>query len=331
MLFFQLRSQGLIVKQVQTFPIPIEGESCTVFLDGTVYFSAEDQPLFAFKASESTQAPEVTTISEEISSFGLATYHSDSQDFLIVADKDSLNVYDDKLNRKGSVKLIGVSDLSIEGGLSVFQSASKNFSAGVFAFTFEGGDDAGVAIGSLKDVLSATNIRANTRFDPSKKTCKKCMQPISKKCSNNGYRTGNSCQCLVGFSGRDCSRITCQNSCSGHGTCTGPNICDCARGWAGPDCSFKAVQAKYETDANGGDGDDPAIWIHPTHPDRSRIVTTTKSEEGAGFAVFDLTGKFLQHVPGEEPNNVDIISNFTAGTGTVDLTFAACRGDNTLW
>ena len=317
--------------QVQTFPTPIEGESCAVFLDGTVYFSAEDQPLFAFKASESPQAPKITTILDKISSVGLAIYHSSSQEFLFVAHEESLSVYDDKLNKRASVKLAGASDLSVQGGLSILQSSFMDHPAGAFALAFEGEDDAGVAVGSLKDILSTANIRFNTEFDPSKITCRRCIQPISRRCSNNGYLRGNTCQCLVGFGGHDCSNITCQNSCSGHGSCTRPNICRCARGWAGPDCSFKALQAKYETDANGGDGDDPTIWFHPTRPDQSRIVTTTKSEEGAGFAVFDLRGKFLQRIAGEEPNNVDIISNFTVGTGTVDLTFAACRGDNTLW
>ena len=240
-------------------------------------------------------------------------------------------MYDSKLNKKGGFALAGISDLSIEGGLSILQSASKTFPSGAFAFAFEGEEGTGIAVGSLKDILATTGIRADLKYDPSNKTCRRCEQPISKQCSNNGYRQNNACQCLAGFSGRDCSKNTCQNSCSGHGLCIGPNTCKCASGWGGPDCSFTIVQAKYETDANGGDGDDPAVWIHPTHPDQSRIVTTTKSEEGAGFTIFDLKGGLLQHVSGEEPNNVDIIYNFTLGTGTTDLTFAACRGDNTLW
>ncbi|KAH8150331.1 uncharacterized protein LAJ45_05542 [Morchella importuna] len=88
---------------------------------------------------------------------------------------------------------------------------------------------------------------------------------------------------------------------------------------------------KYETDPNGSDGDDPAIWIAPGNStENSRIITTTKSELGAGFGVFDLTGKKLQTMAAEEPNNVDVIYDFPVGNRTADLVFAACRGDNTL-
>lgn len=321
----------LMLLQVQTFSVPIEGESCAVFLDGTVFFSAEDQPLFSFKASESTQAPAINTASETIPVIGLATYHGSSRDYLFVLADEDLNVYDNRLESRGKYKLGGIADLSVEGGLSILQSASKAYPYGILAFAFEGEKDTGVAVGSLKDVLSLSGIQANTKFNPGKATCRKCIQSLSSRCSSNGYRVRSSCQCLKGFAGQDCSMTTCQKSCSGHGSCIGPNVCKCSSGWAGPDCSFKAVQAKYETDANGGDGDDPAIWIHPTLPEQSRIITTTKSEEGAGFSTFDLKGNLLQHVPGEEPNNVDVIFNFTLGTETTDLTFAACRGDNTLW
>lgn len=296
-----------------------------------MFFSAEDQPLYSFTASESSQIPMIKTLTKDISVLGLAAYHVDSKDFLLIIDSESLHVYDPNLNQKGSVLLTGISDLSVEGGLSILQSASQSYPSGAFAFVFEGEEDAGVAIGSLQAILALSKIRPKTKFDPRDKTCRKCTQPISKKCSNNGYGQNGTCQCFAGFSGRDCSKVTCQNSCSGHGSCIAPNTCKCAPGRSGPDCSFVAVKAKYETDANGGDGDDPAIWIHPTRPDQSRIVTTTKSDEGAGFAVFNLQGKLLQHMPGEEPNNVDVIYNFTLGVQSTDLTFAACRGDNTLW
>ncbi|OAG04457.1 thermostable phytase [Paraphaeosphaeria sporulosa] len=324
------QSKRVEILAVQTFPTPIEGESCAVFRDGTVFFSAEDQPLYSFTASESFQAPEIKILTKEVPVLGLAAYHADSEDFLLVVDSESLHIYDRNLNQKNSALLTGIPDLSVEGGLSILQSTSKRHPSGLFAFAFEGEEDTGVAIGSLQAILGASEIRPNTKFDPNERTCRKCTQPISKRCSNNGYNQHGICQCFPGFGGGDCSKITCQNSCSGHGSCIGPNICKCAPGRSGPDCSFVAVKAKYETDANGGDGDDPAIWIHPTRPDQSRIVTTTKSDEGAGFAVFNLNGKLLQHVPGEEPNNVDVIYNFTVGAQVTDLTFAACRGDNTL-
>jgi 3-phytase len=238
--------------KVQTFPIPIEGESCAVFQNGNIYFSAEDQPLYSFTASESSQAPKIDTVTED-PVLGLAAYHAGSEDFLFVVDSMSLHVYDRNLKQKGSALLIGIPDLSVEGGLSIRQSDSMGYPSGTFAFAFEGEEDVGVAIGSLQAILAVSNIRPDTKFNPSKKPCQKCTQPISKKCANNGYHQRGTCQCLAGYGGGDCSKITCQNSCSGHGSCIAPNSCKCAPGRAGPDCSFIAAQAKYETDANGGD------------------------------------------------------------------------------
>lgn len=274
----------------------------------------------------------MTLISKDIESAGLATYYSNSSDYLLVAHDESIDVYDEKFQKKGSVALGGISELSIKGGLSIIQSALPGYPAGAFAFAFEGEDSTGVAIGSLEGTLKALNIKPNTKFNPQDKPCRRCDNVISEKCSNNGYGDNRQgCSCFAGFTSRDCSRTACENNCSGHGKCTGPNQCKCANGWTGPDCSFVAVQAKYETEANGGDGDDPAIWIHPTNSNQSRIITTTKSEEGEGFGVFDLKGKLLQHMTAEEPNNIDIIYQLPVGNRTVDLAFAACRGDNTMW
>lgn len=269
-------------------------------------------------------------MAEDLKIEGLGTYHSNSSDYLLVAHDDRIDVYDASFQQTGSVKLEGIADLSIGGDVSVLQSSSENYHTGAIAFAFEGEDGTGVVIGALENALSTLNIQPNTTYDPHTKSCGYCATPISRNCSENGFLSNSTCSCFAGFSGTDCSQSKCKNDCSGHGSCDGPNLCKCEAGWAGPDCSFVAAKAKYETEANGGDGDDPAIWIHPTQPEQSKIITTTKSQGGEGFGVFDLTGKLLQHSSASEPNNVDVIYGLPVGNRSIDLAYAACRGENTL-
>ncbi len=56
------------------------------------------------------------------------------------------------------------------------------------------------------------------------------------------------------------------------------------------------------------DPDDPAIWVHPTDPERSLIVGTNKVKSPNGaLVVFGLDGAIKQTVTGlDRPNNVDI-------------------------
>lgn len=281
---------------------------------------------------ESTTAPVVRIVNDNLKIEGLGAYHTNSSDYLLIAHDDAIELYDESLTLKSSVQLEGIEELSIGGDVSILQSETASYPSGALALAFEGKDDSGIAVGSLESALKAVGIEVNASYNPRTKPCGNCTRPISKLCSNSGFSaTDNTCSCFAGYAGVDCSVITCQNDCSGHGSCDGPNVCKCEAGWAGPDCSFVAVKAKYETEANGGDGDDPAIWIHPTQPDQSRIITTTKSQGGEGFGVFNLQGKLLQHSSASEPNNVDVIYGLPIGDRTVDLAYAACRGDNTLW
>ena len=82
-----------------------------------------------------------------------------------------------------------------------------------------------------------------------------------------------------------------------------------------------------------GDSDDPAIWVHPRQPSRSRVITTAK--EG-GLRVFDLDGRLVQeNLPGPfgsiSYNNVDVVEDFGLdGHRLVDLAVASDRVNDTV-
>ncbi|MGI5289705.1 phytase [Nonomuraea polychroma] len=95
----------------------------------------------------------------------------------------------------------------------------------------------------------------------------------------------------------------------------------------------------YDDEAGGNaNGDDPAIWVHPTRPGKSVVIATAK--EG-GLYAYSLSGAQLQHVPAQPPpgsghkpgrlNNVDLVHGFRLSTGAkVDLAVASDRGRDHL-
>jgi 3-phytase len=92
-------------------------------------------------------------------------------------------------------------------------------------------------------------------------------------------------------------------------------------------------------DESGGNanGDDPAIWVHPTAPDKSLIIVTKKE---AGLSVYDLQGNEIQNIapppprnPDDSPgrfNNVDILRGFELGDKRVDVAVTTDRGNDTI-
>ncbi|KAI0096429.1 hypothetical protein GGR51DRAFT_29710 [Nemania sp. FL0031] len=325
------------IVEIQTFAAPVEASSCAASSsDSAVFFSGDDTRIYTFAAAESTQVPDITILGEaEDDVTGLAVYVGKNSDYLFVAQTDTIVVYDQSFSSLGSATLTGDDDIEIQG-LNIYQSEATLYPAGILTYAVESDSGEGFGISSLGNIFDNSILEINTAYTPRKLPCK-AKPSVCPECSSNGFcerstsSYGNlTCSCFAGFTGNTCESFNCRNDCSGHGVCVGANQCDCEDGWGGLYCAFKTVKPAAETDPNGADGDDPAIWISPINKTMSRIITTTKSEVGAGFAVFDLTGKKLQTVTAAEPNNVDVIYNFPAGDRVIDLVYAACREDNTL-
>lgn len=77
----------------------------------------------------------------------------------------------------------------------------------------------------------------------------------------------------------------------------------------------------------GDAADDPAIWVHPSEPARSRVLGTDKQ---GGLLVWDLEGRLLQDLRVGRLNNVDVRAGFALGGHTVDLAVASNRDHDSL-
>jgi len=77
--------------------------------------------------------------------------------------------------------------------------------------------------------------------------------------------------------------------------------------------------------AHEGDAaDDPAIWVHPTDPERSLILGANKKD---GLEVYSLDGRRQTTVgAGLRPNNVDVRYGIEVAGGTRDVAVASVRG-----
>jgi len=324
------------VLEVTSFVLPIEAETCAIPAgQSIVMFGGNDKMIYTFPASDSPNTPKINSeLMTEGKIVGAAVYQLARHDYiLLIAFKESISVYNKGFREIGTVAVNGGKGFELSD-IAILQDDTKSAPSGSIAYAFES-DDLGKAFGisSLEPLFKTLKISTNTQFKPDDNSpgngLPKC--PAVQNCNDGGLCSSkNSCKCYSGFAGADCARITCLNNCSKNGQCIGPNLCTCKAPFTGDDCSVLSVTAKYETAAGGADGDDPAIWLAST-PALSKIITTTKSDDNPGLTVFDLQGKKLQFVSSPEPNNVDVIYNFPISKAQkIDLTYAGCRGDNTL-
>ena len=81
------------------------------------------------------------------------------------------------------------------------------------------------------------------------------------------------------------------------------------------------LQPVVATDPVGKDADDPAIWVHPTDPDRSLVLGTDKSDAPNGaLYLFGLDGRVRVKVGGlDRPNNVDVEYGLTVAGQRIDI------------
>lgn len=338
-LLIRATRRSIEIIEVQTFKTPVEASSCAISQSAhSVFFSGDDDPnIYTFGAAESTKAPNITVLgAAENDVTGLAMYIGNDSDYLFVAQSDVITFYDESFNNLGFATLTGDDDIEIQG-LNIYQAKTQFYPAGVVTYAIESDAGTGFGLSSLERLFANFELGINTAYNP-REVPRKPKPSVCSACNFNGFcdhsihsHSGLICLCFAGFIGDTCESVDCRNDCAGHGVCIGANKCQCDEGWGGLYCAFKVVRPVAETEANGGDGDDPAIWISPLNKTMSRIITTTKSEAGAGLGVFDLTGKRVQTITAAEPNNVDVIYNFLAGDKSIDLAYAACRGDNTLW
>lgn len=80
-------------------------------------------------------------------------------------------------------------------------------------------------------------------------------------------------------------------------------------------------------DRSGDAMDDPAIWVHPTAPEKSRVLGTNKRW---GLLSFSMQGEQLQAIGAGRVNNIDIRQRVLLGGEYRDVAVASNRDRNSL-
>jgi 3-phytase len=73
--------------------------------------------------------------------------------------------------------------------------------------------------------------------------------------------------------------------------------------------------------------DDPAIWVHPTDPEKSLVLGTDKR---AGLYIYQLDGSIQGFLPSGRLNNVDLRQGVTVDNFTGDIAAATNRTDDSV-
>ncbi len=81
------------------------------------------------------------------------------------------------------------------------------------------------------------------------------------------------------------------------------------------------------SDRAGDTMDDPAIWVHPTSPEKSLVLGTNKRW---GLLVFDMKGKQIQSIPTGRVNNIDIRQQVLVDGSHKSIAVASLRDGDKL-
>ena len=191
---FLLRGQkeSLDVTEIQTFKTPVEASSCALSLSAeSVFFSGDDSStVYAFKTAESTVTPDIKALGEVDDDItGLAVYIGNGSDYLAVAQKDVVSIYDVSLELLGSLKLTGDEDIEVQG-LTFYQGSTSNYSEGALVYAIESEAGTGFGVSSLGAAFDALSLEPNTSYDPRNTPCES-DRIICAECNNNGFCLAN--------------------------------------------------------------------------------------------------------------------------------------------
>ncbi len=90
------------------------------------------------------------------------------------------------------------------------------------------------------------------------------------------------------------------------------------------------VRPSIETEpvaSHGDAADDPAIWVHPEHPELSVVIGSQKKR---GINVYDLDGRLLQSRADGRINNVDVRYGFDLGGESIDIVTGSNRSSDSI-